>query len=190
MPTLLAGIRTRDPAASTADMFQTLDRLNALQRWGLIPGRKKPAKAGSTRWKARPAAPTASWRRTNSLRLPCSAAGSSGAATRRPGQTGGAIRPNGIARRGRPGALDGPSSANRDPAFVWFDLDRGGKTLRLAVATYSLKLLLDDPRGSQPLRQQLNEVKAWIDTLAPMNVCRIGLGAEGGDAVIRFDMGE
>lgn len=75
------------------------------------------------------------------------------------------------------------------PASAWVDLVQGAKTLRLGLATYSLKLFLEDPQGSQRLRQRLNEAKAWIDSLAPLDTGRFWATPGAGGMEIRFKLG-
>ena len=76
------------------------------------------------------------------------------------------------------------------PAYGWIDLARGGKNLRLAVTTYSLKLLLEDPRGTYRVRQQLNDAMAWIDALMPLLICRFWVRSDGVMMEGKFRMGK
>lgn len=68
---------------------------------------------------------------------------------------------------------------------LWFDLQRGGKALRLALTGYSLALLMEDPSATLAKRQQVNEIKAWIDALAPLEKLVAGIYADG--RVLRID---
>jgi len=72
---------------------------------------------------------------------------------------------------------------------AWIDLAGGGKTLRLAVSTWSLKLFLEDPERTQATRDRLNELKAWIDALAPLETCRLTLASENDQTRLSFEMG-
>jgi hypothetical protein len=76
------------------------------------------------------------------------------------------------------------------PCFARIDLARGGKTLRLALTTYALKLLLEDAQGTLRVRQRLNEAKAWIDSLAPLQTCRFWLRSDGQMMQVQFKAGE
>ena len=88
----------------------------------------------------------------------------------------------------RPGWQEGMEE-EKAPCYCWVDLERGAKTLRMAVATYSLKLLIEDPQKTLHTRQELNEAKAWIDSLAPLDQCRIWLLSDGVTMEAKFKMG-
>lgn len=70
---------------------------------------------------------------------------------------------------------------------LWFDLEHGGTALRLALTGYSLALLMDNAGGTLALRQQINEIKAWIDALAVLQQLVVGVYADGAMLRIEFD---
>lgn len=58
------------------------------------------------------------------------------------------------------------------PLAGQINLVDGAKALRVALTAYGVKLAMENPRGSQPMRQRLNEAKAWIDAMAPLQTLR------------------
>jgi hypothetical protein len=62
--------------------------------------------------------------------------------------------------------------------------------LRLALTTYGLKLLLADAEGTLGVRQRLNEAKAWIDSLTPLQTCSFWLRSDGQMMQAQFKAGE
>ncbi|MBN1269932.1 MAG: hypothetical protein JXB04_10105 [Kiritimatiellae bacterium] len=73
--------------------------------------------------------------------------------------------------------------------FGWVDLAEGGRIMRLALTAYALKLATDDPRGTRRVRQRLNEAKAWMDALAPLEEGRWSLAGDGDRLRVAFEMG-
>ena len=71
---------------------------------------------------------------------------------------------------------DGPSAVS-----VWLDLARSGKVARDAIATWSMAQMFLNSGNSQAVREQLNEVKAWIDAFAPLGRGAGGTGPAGRD---------
>ncbi len=84
-----------------------------------------------------------------------------------------------------------PTNApNRTLARLWFDLDHGGKALRLALTAYGLKRLQEAPGESLHLRQGINEAKAWIDALGALRELQVECLAEAeGKLTYRFHFG-
>lgn len=85
-----------------------------------------------------------------------------------------------------PAFREGEQSAARG----WLDLRDGAKAFRIAVTAYALKLLFEDPDGSQDVRQRLNEAKAWIDTVAPLGTCSFRVDTISQQPWLRFAAGE
>ena len=81
-------------------------------------------------------------------------------------------------------------SNHQTPAALWLDLTSGTKAARLVISTYSLKLLFEDPDGSQRTRQQLNELKAWLETIQPMNNLSLWLQPDDDATRLYFDFGD
>lgn len=191
IPALVVAMPVSDADAALAWMAQALDRLNARYRWGLIPheiplpngrvfavdGTGEGAYAALALEEKAGYAVCGHW-----LLL----ASNAGCLTKL------------VERYDRDEAATGAGSARWNqglnevpaPCYGWIDLARGGKTLRLAVTTYSLKLLMEDPRGSQKSRQRLNEAKAWIDSFAPLETCRFWLRSDGRMMDLNFRVGK
>lgn len=189
VPTLLIGIPVEQPASVLEWIPKAFDRLNARYRWGLI---SRELAAGEQRFfvvegtvssnsaaltlDERPAyAVVGKWllfsSNLDALRKLAAYADHA---------VGEAVTP----------AWAQSMNETPAPAYGWIDLARGGKNLRLAVTTYSLKLLLEDPRGTYRVRQQLNDAKAWIDALMPLRVCRFWVRSDGAMMEGKFRMGK
>ena len=74
--------------------------------------------------------------------------------------------------------------------FLWFDAAEGAKVVRLGVTAWSLKLLLEDPEGTQATRQRMNDFKAWMDTLSPLGHIAVGWEDRNGQATITLHAGD
>jgi hypothetical protein len=175
LPTLVAAVEAPDAAAAVRDVAVRLDELNARHRWGLVPralpagfrevyaieGTSTNLYAGLDVVEAVSFTAADGWLLVASnlagfTNLLADAASGVGAATPADGSAA--------------GAGDGPAG--------WISLGEGGKALRLAITAWSLKLMMTDPDGSRALRDRLSEVKAWIDTMAPLE--RVGFGLRRG----------
>lgn len=189
LPTLLAAISSADPAQSARRLGDAFDRLNSAFPWGLVP---QPVTVGTQRVFAiestgrSPYASLDSAERVAYVPLQQNLVFSSNLETLikllresgAPAETPGRFETS--LRRMREGAALG---------YLWMDLDDGAKLLRLAVTAWSLKLLVEDPQGSQPMRQRLNEVKAWIDTLAPLRTLQIWVRPQQDQLEYEFQLG-
>lgn len=169
MPTLIGGFSTTSPTQVVREINAAFDRLNAATTWGLVP---QPVPVGTQRVFAiestgrSPYAEADVKERIAFVPLERSVLFSSNLealvklireAQALDGQRDGHRFADGLRQMRERHAL----------AYLWIDLDEGAKVLRLAVTAWSLKLLIENPRESLPMRQRLNEVKAWIDALAP-----------------------
>jgi hypothetical protein len=72
---------------------------------------------------------------------------------------------------------------------VWLDLARSGKVARDAIATWSMAQMFMNSGNSQAIREQLNEIKVWIDAFAPFGEARVELGRREGRTVLDLDLG-
>lgn len=80
--------------------------------------------------------------------------------------------------------VDGP------PALaIWLDLARSGKMARDAMATWSMAQMFLNRGDSRATREQLNEIKAWIDALVPLGAARAELSRRQGCTVLALDLG-
>ena len=191
VPAVIAGIPVDDSTNTLAWMKQTLDRLNAKYRWGLIP--REVYANGSTVFaventasnfystltlEEKPAyAICGEWLLISSNMRSLSAL----LAHVKQMQNG--------SQRDPPKWKEELDSMPA-PCFARIDLARGGKTIRLAITTYALKLLLEDATGSLGVRQRLNEAKAWIDSLSPLQTCCFWLRSDGQMMQVQFEAGE
>lgn len=191
VPTVVAGIPVADETKALAAVKKALDRANARRQLGLIP-REVPDGAAplfaieGTKENAYGGLPLEE-RFAYAAREGWLLAASSLGGLRRLMAGRGAGRLSQGAAEPRWAKDMGDVQA---PFYGWIDLALGGKALRLAVTTYSLKLLMEDPVRTQSARQRLNEIKAWIDSLAPLGTCRVWLESEGDVMRVSFRMGE
>jgi hypothetical protein len=81
-------------------------------------------------------------------------------------------------------------SQARGGAYAWADMAKLRDELRLVIAGYSLKLMLEDPQKAAGKRQQLNLWKAWLEALAPLGEARFWLTSDGQLAALRFQAGQ
>ncbi len=93
---------------------------------------------------------------------------------------------------GRSGSVV-PPWANRlaSPSTVsaWVDLVRGGQTARNAIATWSMAQMFVDGAGTEEIRGQLNQVKTWIDAIAPFGMAWAELGRRRGRTELEVELG-
>lgn len=57
--------------------------------------------------------------------------------------------------------------------YLGFDLARGAEVIDMSIKAYAGKLAFEDFSGSKKTRRQLNEARAWLDTLARLNRLQI-----------------
>lgn len=74
--------------------------------------------------------------------------------------------------------------------FAWIDMGAGAKTIRLALSAYSIKLLFEDASNTRELRQRLNEIRAWVDTLAPLGQAQVQMEQTREGIVLHIQVGE
>lgn len=191
VPAIVVGIPVANAEQALARVAEALDRLNARYRWGLIPrdvavgsnhvyaieGTAVPSYAVLTLEEKPAYAVCGGWL------LLASNLGSLGKLVARYAEAGAVPTPRAAAW------TRGADAAGNAPCYGWIDLVQGGKTVRLAITTYSLKLFLEDPEGTHRARQRLNEVKAWIDALAPLKNCRFWITPRRETIEVRFSMG-
>ncbi|MBW7908967.1 MAG: hypothetical protein H3C50_08645 [Kiritimatiellae bacterium] len=174
LPALLAAVTSADPVQAAQGMRSAFDRLNAATPWGLVP---QPVSVGTQRVFAiestgrSPYASGDAKERIAYVPMQQSLAFSSNLETltkllREAQQKAG----------GAESVLSQGAQRMRDHhalGYLWFNLEEGAKLLRLAVTAWSLKLLVENPQGSQEMRQKLNEAKAWIDAMAPQKTLQV-----------------
>ncbi len=176
VPGLVAGVPGADELVSRQALAALLDKFNRQYRWGLIAqeepaGERRLAVVESTSGTAY-AQLGPRERLAYAFCPPWLLAGSNA-------ETLAALLARHDRSEAQAEARAGPwraaLAAEPNAGFCWLDLDRGGKTLRLVLTAYAMKLLFEDPDRSQDLRGQLNEAKAWIDALAPLRTLSLWL---------------
>lgn len=188
LPTLVAGV-SGSPVAQTRHVLGALDRINALTRWGLVAAPVMVDNAPAFAIEATGDSVYARLDRDENLAYTPTADGlvfASNLATlerllkeRATNRVEQGVWPE--ADRLGEGSTRGR---------LWFDAAEGAKVVRLGVTAWSLKLLLEDPQGSQATRQRLNEFKAWMDLLVPLGQVRLEVEELGGKAVFAVQTGE
>lgn len=82
-----------------------------------------------------------------------------------------------------------PPMMDTTTASLWMDLNRSGQVIRDAIATWSLVQMFLDREGSQSARNRLNDVRGWLDALAPLGEARLQLARRGDSTVLTVDLG-
>ncbi len=77
-----------------------------------------------------------------------------------------------------------------DAAYGWIDLSSAATVIRTALMAWSLKLLFEDPVETEDTRRHLNEARAWVDAMAPMLRMQLWLDADGEMKTLKFELGE
>jgi len=190
VPALVAGVPIKSGEATLLMLRAVLDRLNARRGWGLIPhavrvGDRTAFVVEGTAQNAFAALPAAERPAYAVIGNWLLAASSLPALTNLLARYD---RPEAEAQAGSARWTDGLDSS-RGTAYAWVDLARAQKEFRLVAATYSLKLLLDDPRESQARRQQLNELTAWLTALAPLGQAKLWLTSDGQMTAVQLELG-
>lgn len=190
LPTLLLGI-AGSPSNQVKEVSDALDRLNALSRWGLVASKGDVSHhsvyaieataggvySGLAREEILAFAPVADgivWSSNLAImeRL-VKEYPSAGEIAANPWRSSLQKLASGQAR-----------------GFLWFDAAEGAKVVRLGVTAWSLKLLLEDPEGTQETRQRMNDFKAWMDALSPLGQVAVGWEDRNGYATITLHAGE
>lgn len=169
LPSLLGAVSADAPTSAVQQVLSTLDRLNAVSPWGLIP---QPVTVGTQRVYAIESTGRSLYaqaelpERVAFVPLNRSLVFSSNAGALiqllREAQQGAAPQAPAALREGLRRMNDLQASA-----YFRIDLENGARMIRLAITAWSLKLLSENPSGSLAFRKRLNEAKAWVDAIAP-----------------------
>ena len=187
VPALVAGFSVASKGEAYAWMQEAFDRLNAEHRWGLVPRevtvgdklvyameattvesqntmtvQEKPAYAVCGNWLLLASDLNPLVKLVSRFDGPAAEA-----------EAGNTLW--GRELREKPSAL-----------FGWFDLAGGQKTLRAALTTYSLKLSIEKPKNARRVRKNVDEAKAWVDSLAPLRTGRAWAWQDGD--IVRMDV--
>lgn len=189
LPTLMAGL-AGSPVAQNRFVLAAMDRLNAQTRWGLVAAPVMVASAPAFAIEATGECLYARLNREEHMAYTPTSDGlvfASNLATLERllrERAGPPHRPSTRAARMLAGVQGGSTRA-----CLWFDAAEGARVARLGVTAWSLKLLLEDPQGSQPTRQRLNDFKAWMDALAPLGQLWIEVAEQDQRAIITVETG-
>ncbi|TAN37749.1 MAG: hypothetical protein EPN23_04325 [Verrucomicrobia bacterium] len=191
IPALIAGFPVRAGEAMPGLLHGVLDRLNTQRGWGLIPreikiGNHTLYAVEGTRQNAfslLPPEELPAYTVCDNWFLVASSLRALTALVAR------YDRPEAAEQAGTARWTDGLDIA-RGGAYGWVDFARARDELRLIIAGYSLKLMLDDPRKAAGQRQQLNTYKAWLDALAPLGQAKLWLTSDGQLSALRFEIGK
>lgn len=74
-------------------------------------------------------------------------------------------------------------------AAGWLELARSGKLARDAIATWTMAQVFMGGGSSQAAREQLNEVKAWVDAFMPFGEAHWSLSRQVGPTTLAVDLG-
>ena len=190
VPGLTAAVRLKDPAAFEPALADVLDRLNAHYQWGLICGpspfapglRVFESTANETAYSGFPTGERVACAVTNGWLV----LGSNFETLR------GLLAPTNAPAAAGAGAADWRPRGDEasGAGLVWLDLDRASRTLRLALAVYTLRLLLADADGSAAQRERINLWKDYLDALPPLRTARIRVTGSGTTVGLRFRLGD
>jgi hypothetical protein len=186
VPSVLLAIPLQDAGAVPARMQRMLDRLNARNRWGLIPHRLDIGAGeitilegtAGTLYARLPLQDKPAYAVKGDWLLFASNADALANVLRR--ETGVSDAPP---------CWSADSDVAATPLYLWADFMRGSQTLRLAISAYSLKLLVEDARGTMEQRQRLNEIRAWLDVLEPLGQFAVRAEPRGEDTTVHFRIG-
>ena len=182
LPTLLAALPTGGRTGATAVVQTRLDILNAQSRWGLIP---QTVSMGDV-----PVYAIQSTADTPYARFPLEE------------QLGYTEQPNWLLLASNVEGLTNLLSSSAtstaswaeatrgdEPIRAWIDLERGAKAIRVALTAYAVKLVAEQGEKSQPMRQRINEWKAWVDAMSPLGELRVVARNDGDETEIRLEAG-
>ena len=192
IPTLIVGLELPEQNEPIQTLNHCLDALNARSRLGLIP-EKLFSTGTDTVYAIEGTTDNAYSRMPKEERIACATTGrllllsnSAQALTEIIRQKNTDPRPPATPSFLRRNSSPGDYTVGQ----LWFDLQHGGKALRLALTVYGLKRLQEAPADSLALRQGINEAQAWIDALGSLHEFEMEcvMDADGG-AIYRFRFG-
>ena len=187
VPALVAGFSVASRGEAYAWMQDSFDRLNAVYRWGLVP---REVAVGDKLVYAMEATAVESQNEMTVHEKPAYAVCGNWLllasdlnplvklVSRFDGPVAEAEAGNTLWGREFP---EQPSAL-----FGWFDLAGGQKTLRAALTTYSLKLSVEKPKNAHRIRHNIDEAKAWVDSLSPLKTARVWAWQDGD--LVRVDV--
>lgn len=187
LPTLVVGA-AGSPVTQTRYVLGALDRINAVTRWGLVAAPVMVESIPAFAIEATGDSVYARLDRDEILAYTPTVDGLVFASNLATLERLLKERASAGGKAGLPELDLGPAGTTRGQ--LWFDAAEGAKVVRLGVTAWSLKLLLEDPQGSQATRQRLNEFKAWMDLLVPLGYVRLDVEDKQGRVVLNLQTGE
>lgn len=95
--------------------------------------------------------------------------------------------------RGRATTPDSPAwtavGETAAAAAGWLELARSGKVARDAIATWTMAQVFMGGGSSQAAREQLNEVKTWVDAFVPFGEAHWSLSHHASQTTLAVDLG-
>lgn len=183
LPSLVFAVALKEPGRADELVQELIDRINAAYRWGLIAARgddRRMVYIEST-------ADTGYASLEPDERLAYIVDGPWLLISSNAGALGRLLE---YAPSGEVPAWQKPPPGAAPRALFWSDLGAAGKTLRSAVAVYSLKLLLEDPEETQGVRELLLLTQAWVDALEPFGAAGAEVQTVGEDLELIFQLGQ
>lgn len=178
VPTLLVGGKTESITGALARVESSMDFLNARFRWGLVP---ESFKIGSNvAYAIESTSDTPYAEGADAERLAYTADGDWLVFS---SSLGGLTN---LLQRKYAAAVAPPTGQAIDG---WIDLAAGARTFRLALTAWSVKLAFEDAEGSRPLRQKLNDAKAWMDTLSPLGSLHFSIAPADTGSTLKIEAG-
>jgi len=191
LPGVVTGFQMENPDRVLRNAQQAIDQLNATYKWGLIAGRYPAGNETIYVVESTADTPYALFNSNECMAFTVIdnwflMAGSAGTLSKL------------VMRYNKPeakieakaGRWQKEFRPDQCAGFGWLDLTDGGKVIRNAIAAWSLKLMIEDAFNSQKQRQQLNEIRAWIEGLGTLETCWIWMDTGEGWTEFRFQMGE
>lgn len=188
VPALVAGIRVKEEADVIQRLYETLDRLNGLYHWKVFLRREEKSGSvmidsgakglfGSLGAREKPAVTvTNGWLILSTCLETLDSLSRTPKVGREPGLSG--------------ERLERYRDAQGAQGYLWVDLDRSGVGMKNALAVYSLVLMVQDPEGNLQARKNVQDMKAWVETLMLLNTCRLRVKPEEDAFVLDFRMGK
>ena len=184
VPTLFVGVEVADGADETTVVRASMDRLNGQFGWGLIPRQE-----------------TAGERRVVVLD---SSRSSLYAGLRDRDKPALALRDGWLVGASNMGALqqvlDGRETdgtpwargldAQESSVYGWVDFEAASESVGNIIAVYSMLLMVQDSASGRRARDELADVRRWLDAVRPLRSGFVWLDGEQGGTAVRFRLGE
>ena len=193
VPTVMMGMKVRDPNTVLDRVAAATDRLNSECQVGLVPARTEIQRHSaavlglnrdnifaSLKPEERPAFVVAGHHLVLSS--------NTGAAEKV--LAGDSTIPEAGDQKGNARWLKGLGGGGGNAtAYAWIDLEAANQALKNAVAVYTLSLLVRSSEGRIENRDQLKNLSGWIDALRLLKTCRLWLTSDSEGFDLQFEFG-